>query len=137
MKAAAGLVFLAAIGAPGPMAQSKSPAPDNQTGAFCKKLERDSQYFVISPVGTEKLLIQKAEPVWKHRPMEARVSGTVGVQFELGKHGEVLCPKIISGPKILQQPVLDAVRKYMYKPNLLNGEAVVVSTTVWVPTSNF
>jgi outer membrane biosynthesis protein TonB len=50
--------------------------------------------------------------------MEGRVSGTVVIQFVLGKHGEVLCPRVISGPQLLQQSVLDAIRKYEYKPYL-------------------
>jgi protein TonB len=39
---------------------------------------------------------------------------------------------VISGPLMLQKRVLDSVRKYEYKPYLLNGEAVNVETTVWV-----
>lgn len=94
-------------------------------------------HISISEMVTEKLLITRVEPIWKNLPMEGRVSGTIVVQFELGKHGEVLCPRIISGPQALQQPVLDAVLKYKYKPYLLNGEAVVVSTTASIPISNY
>lgn len=69
--------------------------------------------------------------------MEARVTGTVVIHFSLGRNGEVLCPKVISGPKMLQQPVLEAVRKYKYKPYLLDGEAIIVSTKISVITSNY
>jgi len=94
-------------------------------------------YISISAGVTEKLLIHKVDPVWNHLPMEGRVSGTVVIQFELGKHGEVLCPRVISGPQLLQQPVLSAIRKYEYKPYLLNGDAVVVSTTASITASNY
>jgi protein TonB len=103
----------------------------------CKKIEFEGRYISISQGVAEKLLITKVEPVWKHLPMEASVSGTVVVKFQLGKHGEVLCPMIVSGPLLLKQPVLDAVRKYKYKPYLLNGEAVLVSTAVSITASNY
>ena len=64
--------------------------------------------------------------------MAARISATVVVDFRLGKHGDVLHPTLISGPAMLRKPVLDAVRKYKYKPYILNGKAVDVETTVSV-----
>jgi hypothetical protein len=110
-------------------------AVKSSSDSFCKTIRQQSQYISIFPVVAEKLLIRKVNPVWNQNSMEAR--GTVVVQFELGKHGEVLCPRVISGPKLLQQPVLDAIRKYEYMPYLLNGKAVVVSTTTSIAVSNY
>ena len=62
--------------------------------------------------------------------MEAH--GTVVVVIEIGINGDVRYSKVISGPAILRKPVLDAVRKYKYKPYLLNNNAVEVQTTVSV-----
>ena len=87
----------------------------------------------ISAGVAEKLLIHKVEPKVKCAPMAARVTGTVVVFIEIGRKGEVLHPKIISGPKMLEQAALDAVRQYKYKPYLLNGTPVVVETTVSIP----
>ena len=64
--------------------------------------------------------------------MPAHVIGTVVVAIGIDKNGEVLHPKVISGPALLQKRVLDAVRNYKYKPYLLNGTAVGVKTTVSV-----
>jgi len=133
MKTAARFVLLSAILVPHLPAKT---AQIDQTPA-CKKIQLEGLRISISGGVAQGLLITKAEPVWKHLQMEARVSGTVVVQFELGKHGEILCPRIISGPLLLQQPVLDAVRKYKYKPYLLNGEPVLVSTVVSIPASNY
>ncbi len=80
----------------------------------------------------EKLLIYKAPLACPHMATTARVTGTVVVGFDLGKHGEVLHPIVISGPAMLRKPVLDAVRKYRYKPYLLNGKAIEAETTVSV-----
>ena len=40
--------------------------------------------------------------------------------------------KVVSGPKELQQSALDAVRQWVYKPFLLNGNPVEVTTTMKV-----
>jgi protein TonB len=64
--------------------------------------------------------------------MAAWVTGTVVVAILIDRNGDVLHPKVISGPAMLKKPVLDAVRKYKYKPYLLNGRAVEAETTVLV-----
>jgi protein TonB len=80
-----------------------------------------------------KLLIHKVDPdACPHIGMAARVTGTVVVAIAIDKEGNVLHPKVVSGPKLLQKMVLDAVRKYKYKPYLLNGKAIEVETTVSV-----
>ena len=38
--------------------------------------------------------------------------------------------RVVSGPPMLQQAALDAVRSWRYRPYLLNGEPVEVETTV-------
>lgn len=62
--------------------------------------------------------------------------GTVVVAIEISSQGDVVDAQIISGPKMLHQLVLDAVRKYKYKPYLLNGKPVEVETTVSVACQN-
>ena len=80
----------------------------------------------------EKLLIYKEEPVFPDVPMRVRATGTVVVSFVLSKNGDVECPMVISGPQMLRNVAIDAVRKYKYKPYLLNGDPVAIETTVSV-----
>ncbi|MGD0940822.1 MAG: energy transducer TonB [Terracidiphilus sp.] len=80
----------------------------------------------------EKLLVHKADVICPRIAMPAHVIGTVVVAIEINRNGDVLHPKVISGPAMLQKRVLDAVRKYKYKPYLLNGTAIDVETTVAV-----
>lgn len=84
----------------------------------------------VAPELAEKMLIHKPDPVVLSRPMAARVMGTVVMKILISRTGHVLSPKVISGPRMLQQPALDAVRKYEYKPYLLNGQPVEVTTRV-------
>lgn len=108
-----------------------------KSDAFYDQVQRDHVDKFISSVAAQALLQEKVEPSFRVSGMAARAWGTVVVGIEIGKKGEVVHPKLISGPKVLQKPVLAAVRKYKYKPYLLNGEAIVVATTVSVTTYNY
>ncbi len=84
----------------------------------------------ISAGVAEKLLVHKADIICPRVAMPARFLATVVVAIEIDRNGDVLHPKVISGPLMLQKRVLDAVRKYKYRPYLLNGVAVDVETIV-------
>jgi protein TonB len=78
------------------------------------------------------LLIQKTSPVYPQIAREARVSGTVVIQATISKTGAIQNLRAVSGPTMLRQPALDAVKTWRYKPYLLDGEPVDVETTVSV-----
>jgi protein TonB len=60
----------------------------------------------------------------------ARVQGTVVLQATISKAGTIENLRVVSGPAMLQQAALDAVKTWRYKPYLLNNEPVEVETTV-------
>jgi protein TonB len=76
------------------------------------------------------LLIEKTQPIYPPIAKAARVSGTVVLQVTISKTGEVETLRIVSGPAMLQQAALDAVKNWRYRPYLLNNEPVEVETTV-------
>jgi TonB family protein len=73
-------------------------------------------------------------PIPKYPPAakKARIQGTVILDAIIGKDGTVEQLTVASGPQELQQSALDAVRQWVYKPFLLNGEPVEVKTTIRV-----
>jgi len=75
-------------------------------------------------------LIYKATPVYPVDAKKARVQGTVVLNAVIGTDGTVKELSVVSGPDMLQQAALDAVRQWRYKPYLLNGEPVEVRTTI-------
>jgi protein TonB len=81
------------------------------------------------------LLVQKTAPVYPQMAREARVSGTVVIQATITKTGTVENLRAVSGPAMLRQSALDAVKTWRYKPYLLDGEPVDVETTVSVTFS--
>jgi len=76
------------------------------------------------------LLIQKTQPIYPPIAKAARVSGTVQLQATISKTGSIENLRVVSGPAMLQQAAIDAVRTWRYRPYLLNNEPVEVETTV-------
>jgi len=76
------------------------------------------------------MLIQKTTPTYPPIAKAARVSGTVVIQATISKTGTIENLKVVSGPAMMQQAALDAVRTWRYRPYLLNGEPVEVETEI-------
>jgi TonB family protein len=85
---------------------------------------------------TSGMLIKKTAPVYPAIAKTARVSGTVVLQATIDKSGVLENIRIVSGPPMLKQSALDAVKSWRYKPYLLDGKPVEVDTTVNVVFSN-
>jgi len=124
MKIVACFALISAIFAPGLVAQTKT-----NSAASHQPYE-----IQISAGVAEKLLIHKADFVCSTLGRYTRIEAIVVVAIGIDKNGDVLHPTVVSGPQIVRKAVLDAVRKYKYKPYLLNGNAVEVETTVSVDT---
>jgi protein TonB len=75
-------------------------------------------------------LIKQARPVYPPLAKAARVQGTVKFEAKISKEGTIEDLKVVSGPPLLIQAALDAVKQWLYKPTLLNGEPVEVLTTI-------
>jgi protein TonB len=76
------------------------------------------------------LLIQKTAPIYPPIAKTARVSGTVVIQATISKNGTIENPHVVSGPAMLRQSALDAVKTWRFRPYMLSGEPVEVETTV-------
>ena len=78
------------------------------------------------------LLIQKTTPIYPPIAKEAHVSGMVEIQATISKMGTIKDMHVVSGPVMLRQSALDAVRTWRYKPYRLNNEPTEVQTTIHV-----
>jgi TonB family protein len=76
------------------------------------------------------MLESKVDPVYPEEARAARVSGTVVLQATINTQGMVEEVRVVSGPAMLQQAALDAVKQWRYRPYLLNSTPVQVQTTV-------
>jgi len=75
-------------------------------------------------------LINPVKPVYPPLAKMARQQGTVKFEAMISKEGTIEDLKLISGPPLLVQAAMDAVKQWRYKPTVLNGEPVEVQTTI-------
>ena len=78
------------------------------------------------------LLIRKVNPNYPPLARQARIQGTVILQAEISKSGDIQNLRLISGHPMLAPAAIEAVKQWKYKPYLLNGEPVEVETQVQV-----
>ena len=76
------------------------------------------------------MLIHKTQPVYPSIARSARVQGTVVLQAKISRSGSVTDLRVVSGPPMLRQSAIDAVKTWKYKPYLLNNQPTEVNTTI-------
>jgi protein TonB len=77
-------------------------------------------------------IVSKVNPVYPQEAKERGIQGAVVLHVIIGKDGTVQDLAVISGPEQLQASAIEAVRQWVYKPYLLNGEPQEVDTTITV-----
>jgi protein TonB len=77
-------------------------------------------------------LINRIEPEYPSLARTARQQGMVLIEATIGVDGTIQDLRVITGPPLLRQAAVDAVSRWRYRPYLLNGQAVPVTTTVSV-----
>jgi protein TonB len=78
----------------------------------------------------EGFLIYKNIPQYPVIAKTVGQQGTVVLQAMISKSGTIENLKVVSGPPMLQQAAIDAVKTWRYRPYLLNLQPVEVETTV-------
>jgi protein TonB len=78
------------------------------------------------------LLVRKVPPSYPPLARQARIQGTVILQAQISKDGNIENLQLISGHPMLAPAAIEAVKQWKYKPYLLNGEPVEVETQVQV-----
>lgn len=74
-------------------------------------------------------------PKYPVEAKKAKIQGTVVLNAVIGKDGTMEKVTAASGPKELRESSIEAVRQWIYKPYLLNGDPVEVETTINVTYS--
>jgi TonB family protein len=75
-------------------------------------------------------LIEKQVPVYPMEAKSARIQGKVQLQATIGPDGHIEDLQVLSGDPILVRSAVEAVRNWVYRPTLLNGNPVTVVTTI-------
>ncbi|MGA2882385.1 MAG: TonB family protein [Bryobacteraceae bacterium] len=77
-------------------------------------------------------LVRKVIPEYPPIARSARISGVVRLIGTIGKDGTIQNLQVVSGHPMLTRAALEAVRQWIYKPTLLNGNAVEVIAPIEV-----
>jgi TonB family protein len=77
-------------------------------------------------------LISKVDPIYPAEAKFAGVQGSVILRATISKQGTVAGLQLVSGPPELTRSAWDAVKQWIYRPYLLNGEPIEVQTTITV-----
>ena len=77
-------------------------------------------------------LLRQPTPIYPPLAKQARISGVVHLEAVIGRNGTIESLRVIDGHPLLVQAALDAVRQWIYRPTLLNGEPVEVLTQIEV-----
>lgn len=80
----------------------------------------------------EPKLIARVDPIYPALAKQTRMQGVVIIDAILDEQGNVVEAKVTSGPPLLIQSALDAVRRWRYEPTYLNDEPVSVQLNVTV-----
>jgi periplasmic protein TonB len=80
----------------------------------------------------EPRLVSSVVPVYPIGAMQAGVQGDVVIQTTIDKDGKVVQMHVISGPTMLRQAALDALRRWKYEPSMLDGQPVAVEMQVTI-----
>jgi TonB family protein len=115
---------------------SLQPALGEQTASGDRELS-----LVISAASTPSrikvggnvqaaMAITKVPPVYPPDAKTAHIAGVVHLAVVIAKDGTIESASVLSGPSELTQSALDAVKQWVYRPTLLNGNPVQVETTV-------
>jgi len=70
--------------------------------------------------------------VYPRTAIEMKIEGAVQLMAVVTKNGGISETKVLSGDKTLAQAAVEAVKKWKYKPYLLNGEPVDIQTQITV-----
>lgn len=77
-------------------------------------------------------LLSFRQPIYPLAAKTAHLEGDVVIETQLDKTGKVVSAKVVSGPAMLREPAVDALRHWKYEPSVLDGQPVAVQMLVTI-----
>jgi len=88
-----------------------------------------------TPVGGDvkpAKLLKSVPPVYPEMARNQRISGNVQIDALIDAGGNVSAMKVLSGPPLLHQAALNALKQWKYEPAQLDGKATSMHVTVTI-----
>jgi len=93
---------------------------------------KESKPLAVSTGVLQGMLLAPIRPVYPMIAKAAHVEGTVVVEAVISRTGTIESLNVVSGPEMLRQSAIDAIREARYQPYRLNGEPTEVQTRITV-----
>jgi TonB family protein len=113
--------------------------PDSNAGALGEGLAANTSQpaapaaaLAVGGDVKQAKLIASVPPSYPVLAKNQHVSGDVRIDALIDANGRVTTMKIVSGPTLLHQAAMDALRQWKYQPATLNGNAVPMHLTVTI-----
>lgn len=84
----------------------------------------------VNAVVVPSRLVQRVNPSYPVAARQYRVEGAVTLSATIGPDGRVHDAKVISGPPMLRDAAVNAVKQWKYAPSTVNGRAVESSVQI-------
>jgi TonB family protein len=88
--------------------------------------------IMLDPKVAAANLVTKVNPTYPALVKQVRIQGAVQLMATVGTDGRILNLQVLSGHPLLVPAALKAVKQWVFKPTLVNGNAVEVNTPVTI-----
>ncbi len=106
---------------------ARPPAPQD---AERSEVELSGEPMEIGGEVQAAKLLRRVTPVYPSLARQARVGGLVRLRTIISEDGSVRRLEVLSGHPLLVGSAVEAVKRWLYRPTLLNGRAVAVITQI-------
>jgi TonB family protein len=89
----------------------------------------------IAKANADEHLVKRIDPEYPPLARAARLQGKVLLKATISKDGDVTAVTVVSGHPMLAPSAIEAVRKWKYKPFLVDGQPMTVKAEIEVPFS--
>ncbi len=107
-----------------------SPAAPPPPPPVKKEEKKEIQRIRVGGNVQAAMLVRQPKPVYPPLARQARIQGTVRLNAIIGRDGRIQNLAVASGHPLLVPSALEAVKQWVYRPTMLNGEPVEVVTVI-------
>jgi len=93
---------------------------------------RDSAVRLSFSPQTAEALVRPVDPVYPLLAQQTNVQGSVVLSARVGKDGSVESVQVVSGPEILANAAVEAIKQWRFKPRNEAGQSVPAETRITV-----
>jgi protein TonB len=108
------------------------PPPPPPPTRPVEQVQKPTDRIIVGGKVQEAMLLTKVIPRYPPLALQNRIEGVVSFSAVIGRDGRIQQLVLGSGHPLLIGAATAAVRQWIYRPTLLNGEPVEVATTITV-----